>query len=125
MDKNMKKYIAKSREEQEFLDQYNPGDYETVSITADAVVFGIMKAASGNYRKRDQQSLKILLVKRDEYPYKECYSLPGGFIFPLMRFSASSRMTLWSKANCIFCASFRSNHCAPLTLTFPASMREI
>lgn len=97
MDNNMKKYIAKSKEEQEFLDHYNPGNYEPVSITVDAVVFGIMKAASINYRKRDRQSLKILLVKRDEYPYKDCYSLPGGFVLKSETLEDTLDRTLESK----------------------------
>lgn len=66
--------------EKEFLDHYHPEKYASISITVDAIVFGVMKNTTDNYRKLDRQSLKILLVKRQHYPYKDCYSLPGGFV---------------------------------------------
>lgn len=66
--------------EKEFLSHYHPEKYAHISITVDAIVFGVMKDSTDNYRKLDKQSLKILLVKRDNYPYKDCYSLPGGFV---------------------------------------------
>lgn len=80
MNTTSKKYQAKSKEEQQFLDNYNPSEYAHIAVTVDAVVFGVMKNMSDNYRKLDNQSLKILLVKREEYPYKDCYALPGGFV---------------------------------------------
>lgn len=66
--------------EKEFLSHYHPEKYACISITVDAIVFGVMKDTTDNYRKLDKQSLKILLVKRENYPYKDCYSLPGGFV---------------------------------------------
>lgn len=66
--------------EQEFLKQYRPEQYASISITVDAIVIGVAKDTTDNYRKLDRQSLKILLVKRQQYPYKDCYSLPGGFV---------------------------------------------
>ena len=66
--------------EKEFLDHYHPEKYASISITVDAIVFGVMKDTTDNYRKLDRQSLKILLVKRERYPYKDCYCLPGGFV---------------------------------------------
>lgn len=80
MDNKNKKYIPCNIEEQKFLDNYNPDEYAHVSVTVDAVVLGVMKNVSDNYRKLDNQLLKVLLVKRDEYPYKGYYSLPGGFV---------------------------------------------
>lgn len=66
--------------EQAFLRQYRPEEYASISITVDAIVFGVAKDTVDNYRKLDKQSLKILLVKREHYPYKAYYSLPGGFV---------------------------------------------
>lgn len=66
--------------EREFLSQYQPGEYAPISITVDAIVVGVAKDTADNYRKLDRQSLNILLVKREHYPYKGCYSLPGGFV---------------------------------------------
>lgn len=88
---------TESKEEQQFLDNYNPGEYAPTSITVDAVVFGVMKNVSDNYRKLDNQSLKILLVKRDEYPYKDCYSLPGGFVSPVETLEDTLERTLEAK----------------------------
>lgn len=66
--------------EQEYLSQYRPEDYASISITVDAIVVGVAKDSTDNYRKLDRQSLKILLVKREHYPYKGYYGLPGGFV---------------------------------------------
>ena len=66
--------------EKEFLSRYHPEKYPSISITVDAIVVGVAKDTTDNYRKLDRQSLKILLVKREHYPYKDCYSLPGGFV---------------------------------------------
>lgn len=66
--------------EQLFLDNYDPKAFAPMAVTVDVVVFGIRKRTSRNYRKLDKQDLNILLIKRDDYPYKDCYSLPGGFV---------------------------------------------
>jgi 8-oxo-dGTP diphosphatase len=39
------------------------------AVTTDIVIFSI-----------DQQQLKLLLVRRKEEPYKDCWALPGGFV---------------------------------------------
>jgi len=67
-------------EEQAFLDNYNPKDYEPIAVTVDVVVFGISKNSSTNYRKLDNQQLNVLLVKRISHPFKDCYAISGGFI---------------------------------------------
>lgn len=97
MNTTNKNYQAKSKEEQQFLINYNPGEYAPISVTVDAVVFGIMKNVSDNYRKLDSQSLKILLVKRDDYPYKDCYTLPGGFVSPEETLEDTLERTLEAK----------------------------
>ncbi len=71
---------AADQGEEEFLSRYRPEEYASISITVDAIVVGVAKDITDNYRKLDRQSLKILLVKRDNYPYKGSYSLPGGFV---------------------------------------------
>ncbi len=55
--------------EQAFLKQYNIHEFEVPLTTVDVVIFTI----------RCQQ-LQVLLVKRAAHPYKNQWSLPGGFI---------------------------------------------
>ncbi len=57
--------------EKEFLAQYDPGDYPRPSVTVDMMVLG---------PKKDYSGLKILLIKRCEHPYINCWALPGGFV---------------------------------------------
>lgn len=57
--------------EKEFLEQYNPGDYERPSVTVDMMVLGMDK-------KLDK--LQILLIQRGNHPYLDCFALPGGFV---------------------------------------------
>ncbi len=56
---------------------YSITDYERPSVAVDAAVFGVddFKTAT-----MDEKRLKILLVKRGEEPFKDMYSLPGGFL---------------------------------------------
>ncbi len=83
--------------EKEFLSRYHPEKYASISITGDAIVVGVAKDTSDNYRKLDRQSLKILLVKREHYPYKDCYSLPGGFVGEKETFEETLRRVLLDK----------------------------
>ena len=52
--------------EKEFLEQYNPGHYERPSVTVDMLLFGM---------SRDLKCLKVLLIKRNNHPYIDCYAL--------------------------------------------------
>ena len=55
--------------EKEFLENYNPGDYERPSVTVDAAVFSVI-----------DDSLKVLLIERNNHPWKDTWALPGGFV---------------------------------------------
>ena len=75
-----------SEEEKAYLENYNIEDFERPSVAADMAVFSIMKEDGGeaggsqeNYRKDPEQKLKLLLIKRASYPYKNKWALPGGF----------------------------------------------
>lgn len=59
--------------EAQFLEQYDPGDYPRPSVTVDMMVLS---------PKKDYSGLKILLIKRREHPYINCWALPGGFVRP-------------------------------------------
>ena len=75
-----------SQEEKEYLEQYDITKFDRPSIAADMAVFTVMGDTNeeavrdkGNYRKRPQKKLKLLLIKRGSPPYKDRWALPGGF----------------------------------------------
>lgn len=72
-----------NKEEQQFLEKYDISKFERPSVAADMAIFTIaQEATSENFRKLPKQALKILLVKRGDYPYKDHWALPGGFCIP-------------------------------------------
>jgi len=48
---------------------YNPKQFDRPSVTVDIVVFSIQK-----------NDLKVLLIKRGVWPFKDMWAIPGGFI---------------------------------------------
>ena len=74
----MKEY----KSEEEFLKDYDSSIYEKLSMTADILVLSVSSKDTENYRKNDDKRMSILLVKREEYPYKGKWCLPGGFLDP-------------------------------------------
>ena len=68
---------------EDFLKDYNPNDYERLSMTTDIVILSVSDIDSSNYRKTSRKMMSVLLVKRDDYPYKGMWCLPGGFINPV------------------------------------------
>ena len=70
-------------EEQAYLAKYDITKYERPSVAADMAIFSIMEEGEHeNYRKLPQKALKILLIKRGNYPFKGYWALPGGFCRP-------------------------------------------
>lgn len=70
----------KYNSEEEFLKDYDPNAFERLSITADILIFSISDGSKENYRKLNQKHFSVLLVKRDDYPFKDKWCLPGGFV---------------------------------------------
>ena len=66
--------------EEEFLKNYNSDDFEKLSMTTDILIFSISSNPTSNYRKLNEKNFSILLVKRNDYPFKDKWCLPGGFI---------------------------------------------
>ncbi len=93
----MSGYKPASQEEKKFLEIYNPKEFAPISVTVDAVIFGVTKSVSENYRKLDKQSMKVLMVKREEFPYKDCYALPGGFVLEKETLTDTLNRTLLNK----------------------------
>ena len=51
----MKKvYKASCKEEEKFLEQYDPKAFDPIALSVDAVVLGVMKSETDNYRKLDK-----------------------------------------------------------------------
>ena len=67
----MKEYIPSSKEEMEFLKNYDASKYEKPGFALDTALFAI------DY---SENSLNLLLIKRGGFPYKGRYALPGGFV---------------------------------------------
>ena len=68
--------------EEEFLKNYSSDEFEKLSMTSDIVIVSVSSEDTNNYRKTDKKMMSILMVKRDDYPYKGKWCLPGGFLNP-------------------------------------------
>lgn len=66
--------------EAEFLQAYDASAYEKPSASADIVVFSIGKGRRETYRQLPKSHLQLLLIRRKNHPYKDCWALPGGFV---------------------------------------------
>ena len=70
------------KSEEEFLKDYNPKDFDQLSMTADILLISVSSEEVNNYRKNSKKMMSILLVKRSDYPFKGKWCLPGGFLDP-------------------------------------------
>ena len=68
--------------EKEFLERYQPKDYERPSVATDMVIFTARDCEENNYRKLPEKKLQVLLIKRGGHPYINTWALPGGFVNP-------------------------------------------
>ncbi len=66
--------------EEEFLKEYDPNAFEKLSLTADILIFSVSDGKQESYRRLPEKNFSILLVKRDNYPFKDKWCLPGGFV---------------------------------------------
>ena len=66
--------------EEEFLRNYDSSCFEKLSVTSDVLIFSVADGVQENYRKLNEKHFAILLVKRYDYPFKDKWCLPGGFI---------------------------------------------
>ncbi len=66
--------------EEEFLKEYDSSVFEKLSMTTDILIMSVSNEDTGNYRKLSEKKFSILLVKRDNYPFKDKWCLPGGFV---------------------------------------------
>lgn len=68
------------KSEEEFLKNYSKNDFDLLSVTTDILVLSISNEENENYRKTTKKHMSVLLVKRDNYPFKDKWCLPGGFV---------------------------------------------
>ena len=74
----MKEY----KTEEEFLKDYDSSIFEKLSMTADILILSVSSKDSTNYRKTDKKMMSVLICKRNDFPYKGKWCLPGGFLDP-------------------------------------------
>ena len=70
------------KSEEEFLKNYDSSKFEKLSMTSDILILSVSSKDTSNYRKTDKKMMSVLLVKRDDYPFKDKWCLPGGFLDP-------------------------------------------
>lgn len=66
--------------EEEFLKEYNPEIFDRPSVTNDVIIFTTDDIKEENSRKVPKKGLQVLLIKRDEYPARDKWAIPGGFV---------------------------------------------
>jgi 8-oxo-dGTP diphosphatase len=69
MKRPAKKAPERDSEEERFLEKYEAGAYARPSVTVDLVILTVL-----------DNDLKVLLVQRNEHPFKGRWALPGGFV---------------------------------------------
>lgn len=68
--------------EKEFLENYDVTKFDRLSMTSDILIVSVASKDLINYRKTSKKMLSILLVKRNDFPFKDKWCLPGGFLNP-------------------------------------------
>ena len=87
------------KSEEEFLKKYNSNKYEKLSLTTDILIFSVSNGNQENYRKLNEKYFSVLLVKRDTYPFKNKWTLPGGFVGIDEDIEDAARRILLNEAN--------------------------
>ena len=72
--------MATRQEEKKFLKEYDASTFEKLSLTSDIVIFSVADTPTDNYRKLNTKDFSILLIQREDFPFKGEWALPGGFV---------------------------------------------
>lgn len=63
-----------------FLSAYDINNYDRPSVATDVAVFSLFDESSTSHRKDAEPRLHLLMIKRGEHPFMNCWALPGGFL---------------------------------------------
>ena len=74
--------MEKYNNEKEFLENYDVTEFDRLSMTSDILLVSVSNKESINYRKTSKKMISILLVKRNDFPFRDKWCLPGGFLSP-------------------------------------------
>lgn len=66
--------------EEEFLNAYDKNAFDLLSMTTDILILSVSNSKNSNYRKLGQKYFSVLLVKRNTFPFKDKWCVPGGFL---------------------------------------------
>jgi len=84
--------------EEQYLSEYDPGNFARPSVTSDIVIFTVTDECESNYRKLPEKELRILLIRRGAHPYIGQWALPGGFVRPNETVGAAANRELIEEA---------------------------
>ena len=87
------------KSEEEFLKNYDDSKYTKPSVTSDIVLFSVSDGNKTNYRKLNKKYYSVLLVKRHNYPFKDKWCLPGGFVGNTETTEQAARRILANETN--------------------------
>lgn len=62
-------YQPSGPEEEQFLKDFDPSKYKNPAVAADTALFAV-----------DADVVKVLLIRRGGFPYRDSWALPGGFV---------------------------------------------
>lgn len=91
--------MSNFKTEKEFLENYNVSEYDRPSLCVDNILFTIREIENENYRKLSNKSLQILLTYRENYPFKNCWALPGTFVNTSESLDEAATRCLKEKSN--------------------------
>ena len=72
--------MTEYKSEEEFLKGYDSSVFEKLSMTTDILLLSVSDQEQANYRKTNKKMMSVLLAKRNDYPFKGKWCLPGGFL---------------------------------------------
>lgn len=72
--------MSSINKEEEFLKGYDVNEFKRPSVTNDIIIFTTDDKLEDNLRKVPKKGVQVILVKRNDYPYKDKWALPGGFV---------------------------------------------